>query len=51
MIEIFLQSNKPPKIACVNVTQDEKDAMLAKLDFIRENLKGTIKVTKEETNG
>ena len=51
MIEILLQSNRPPKIACVDVTQEEKDAMLAELDFLHENLQETLKVTKEETNG
>lgn len=48
MIEIYLASNKPPRIACADVTQDEKEAMLAELEFLRENLKETLKVTKEE---
>ena len=51
MIEIFLASNKPPKIVCVDVTQDEKEAILAELDFLRENLQVTLKVTKEKDNG
>ena len=48
MIEIFLASDRPPRISCVDVTQDEKEAMLAELDFLREDLKVMIKVTKEE---
>ena len=48
MIEIFLKTDKPPRVACIDVTQDEKEAMLAELDFLRENLKATIKVIKKE---
>lgn len=51
MIEVFLKTGHVPKLAYTNVTQDEIDAMLALLDYLRDFLRVKIKASVTATKG
>lgn len=48
MIEVFIKTGQIPKLAYSDVTQDEMNELLAKLDYLKKTMIPLIKVKKEE---